>query len=547
MVIVNQNITLHSITLNFTSMGNRFLTALCLCMTFAMGYAQAPSSPPTNINIDKFYTKYMQYRGIEIVSSDKTPDSCMTQVYNQVEAITDLVDDEVVEALAKNKVRVAVAGRYEGITEFPDYGIKTPSSDIIIRGVGGKVGLPTFCAEENVLAYQIDPNFAEDIFVKSFGLTLFEQGVFAVHPDAKIALNRLYNDAKTSGRFEGTYAMTSAEEYLAEGVQDWFDVNCEAPLPNGEHNWVNTRADLKKYDKGLYDFIGKYIAIPQRHISKHPLVNLYKKDDKKAYAKLHEEKKLNIDVPNCVVEKVGKELAEKLNLDTKFYKKHVNSNGIHILSSDRVPDSCLAQAHKTVYCMTAMLPQEVLDAMTRVHTRVVVMAKDEVTIDVPEHNSLKHDKKINWNLRARGLGGTLEEPITSCAEENVMAYAWDKYHAEDILIHEFSHSIHLIGILQVDPTINGQLKDLLNQAKAEGKWHDTYGGTVFEEYWAEGVQNWFNVNAETPYPDGKHNQMNTREEMKKYDPRLYALISKYFPETNAQIGKHRKENKYKIK
>ena len=175
------------------------------------------------------------------------------------------------------------------------------------------------------------------------------------------------------------------------------------------------------------------------------------------------------------------------------------------------------------------------------------MGRKEVTIEVPEHRNLARDRSLNWNLRARGLGGTVQEPITSCAEENVMAYPWDKYHAEDILIHEFSHSIHLVGIVQVDPTINQQLKDLLAKARAEGKWENTYAGTVFEEYWAEGVQNWFNVNAETPYPDTKHNPVNTREELKRYDPGLYALIAKYFPETNAQIGKHKKENLYHIK
>ena len=47
-----------------------------------------------------------------------------------------------------------------------------------------------------------------------------------------------------------------------------------------------------------------------------------------------------------------------------------------------------------------------------------------------------------------------------------------------------------------------------------------------------------------PYPDGKHNYVNTREELKEYDPGLYALLSEYFPDTPLQISKHKKVNEY---
>ena len=506
---------------------------------------------PEGLGLPQYYTKYATAGGMHILASDKAPDSCMVRVCEQIDAITDALSSEVKNALAKKQLRVVVMGRYEGITQLPEFknypGIE-PYWDIHKRGWGADKDLPVMlCAEENVLAYQIDPNYAEDILVSSMAKTIFSLGISEVNPNAEKQLTDLYNNAKAAGKWQNTTAATSMLEYWAEGVQDWFDVNAEAPLPNGAHNWVNTREDLKRYDAPLYDFINRYISSDTKFVSRHPKVNLYKKDDKKAYAKLNKEKKLNIDVPACTVETVSASLAERLNLDTSFYKKYVNSNGIHILSSDQVPDACLEQAHKTIYCMTSMLPREVLDAMTRVNTRVVVMGQKEVTIQVPEHSNLSRDRSMNWNLRARGLGGTLHEPITSCAEENVMAYAWDKYHAEDILIHEFSHSIHLIGILQVDPTINQQLKDLLAKARAEGKWENTYAGSEYAEYWAEGVQNWFNVNAETPQPDTKHNQINTREELRRYDPALYELIAKYFPETNAQIGKHKKENLYNYK
>ena len=227
-----------------------------------------------------------------------------------------------------------------------------------------------------------------------------------------------------------------------------------------------------------------------------------------------------------------------------FYKKYLDANGIAITASWRVPDSAMVQAWKVVKFMTNKLPANVLNAMIKVKTRVTVMARYEGTTDVPEHAHLKADTTLNWDVRARGLGGDLELPLTSCAEENLLAYQIDKYHAEDILIHEFAHSIHLIGIIQVDTTINNILEKYLKMAEAEGKYKNTYARTDIYEYWAEGVQDWFNVNAEVAKPDGKHNQLNTREELKIYDPRLYELISRYFDDFKENPSRHLYQNLY---
>ena len=53
------------------------------------------------------------------------------------------------------------------------------------------------------------------------------------------------------------------------------------------------------------------------------------------------------------------------------------------------------------------------------------------------------------------------------------------------------------------------------------------------------------VNAEVPKPDGKHNQVNTRKELKAYDRGLYDILSEFFPATNEQISCHKYINKYR--
>nr|WP_321406821.1 hypothetical protein [uncultured Carboxylicivirga sp.] len=232
-----------------------------------------------------------------------------------------------------------------------------------------------------------------------------------------------------------------------------------------------------------------------------------------------------------------------LKLDP-FYKKYANINGIHIMSSWRVPDSAFVKACEIIDFMTADLPDDVLNQMVKVGARLGIMARYEGTTDIPEHAHLANDTTINWDVRARGLGGDMDLPLTTCAEENLLCYQIDKYHAEDITIHEFAHAIHLIGIAPIDSTFNDTLQKLLDNAIAKGKYKNTYAATNLYEYWAEGVQNWFNVNAEVAKTDGKHNWVNTRDDMKKYDPDLYELVSKYFSDFKQSPSCHSAENLY---
>ena len=114
-----------------------------------------------------------------------------------------------------------------------------------------------------------------------------------------------------------------------------------------------------------------------------------------------------LDIPECVVTTPP----DSLNLDP-FYKKYVDVNGIALISSWRVPDSAFVAAHRTLYAMTSMLPEAVLDSMVNRGTRVAIMARYEGTTDIPEHHDLINDTTLNWDLRARGLGGDLNLPLT---------------------------------------------------------------------------------------------------------------------------------------
>ena len=195
-----------------------------------------------------------------------------------------------------------------------------------------------------------------------------------------------------------------------------------------------------------------------------------------------------------------------------------------MIASGEVSDRAIAVAADTVNGMLSKR-HDVAEALVKLNVRVAVMAPDELTTDIPEHSDLQ--PKDYWDKRARGLGATVARLVCSCAEENLLGYPDDRYHGESILIHEFAHTVHL-GLTQVEPDFDAKLKTLYEAALGDGLWNRTYAATNPSEYWAEGVQSWFDANRESEAPNGIHNHVNTREELMAYDPDLAALIATVF-------------------
>jgi hypothetical protein len=201
-----------------------------------------------------------------------------------------------------------------------------------------------------------------------------------------------------------------------------------------------------------------------------------------------------------------------------FYKKYVSCKGLPILSSEKVPDAALVWANTLINQMLADRP-DIRKALIEADVRFVVIGAKEQTTDVPEYSHLK--PKEFWDQRARGLGGR----VVSCGEENLLCYPVDRYDDENILIHEFAHTIHGIALKRIDKEFDQKLKRLYEQALVKGLWKGTYAGSNRSEYWAEAVQSYFDANRQNNY---NHNHVNTREELQAYDPDLARLVAEVF-------------------
>ena len=220
-----------------------------------------------------------------------------------------------------------------------------------------------------------------------------------------------------------------------------------------------------------------------------------------------------------------------------FYQKYIETEGLYVTSSGKVSDEALLKACDIISLMLAKRP-DVKAHMVKKGCHVMIIGKDEETCDLPEfaHICNCEDSIKYWNWRARGFGGAPEDEFSSsCGEENLLALPQDKYVGENILIHEFAHLVHTVGIVGVEPDFNERLEALRQNAIRKGLWEKTYAVSNKEEYFAECVQSFFNCNRYAEPANGVHNWVNRRTKLKAYDPDMYRLLQEYFYEIEIPI------------
>ena len=213
-----------------------------------------------------------------------------------------------------------------------------------------------------------------------------------------------------------------------------------------------------------------------------------------------------------------------------FYKQHIVADGLVVAGSEKVSLYALREAGYLANKMLANRPDVMRDLWEKRKMFVAVMAYCELQTDLPDCRGMS----LWWAYRARGLGS---RPV-SCGEENLLDLKGDPYKGENIFIHEFAHGIH--SVLGED--FNVRLRELYDQAKQSGR----FGGYAIDggvaEFWAEGVQTWFECNGRKRPKSGRGSDsftvlgpqgelvchLTTREQLKTYCPELARLLDSTF-------------------
>jgi hypothetical protein len=211
-----------------------------------------------------------------------------------------------------------------------------------------------------------------------------------------------------------------------------------------------------------------------------------------------------------------------------FYGKYLDGAGIPVLSSARVSDQALTSACVLVVRM-ASARADVRQTMMGQGMRVAVIARDEVTTDIPEYRNLYTTFPDGKWDELRGVGATLAIPVSSVGEENLLCLASDKYAGRSVLVQSFATAV-LLGLEATDATFEPRLQAAYDATVAAGRWKDTFALLNPIEYYVEGVEDWFEADIEASPANGTHNEINTRPELVDYDPALAALVAETMPD-----------------
>ncbi len=212
-----------------------------------------------------------------------------------------------------------------------------------------------------------------------------------------------------------------------------------------------------------------------------------------------------------------------------FYRKTVDVKGLTVAASGDVADEALQRTYEIVTRMLAGRP-DILEAMAKHGTRLIIIGKDQVYTDMPEYRN--HPNPAYQNERVRGTGGL---SVTSFGEENLLNLAGDRYDDESIGVHEFCHTIDA-ALRSIDPGWRQRLSETYRKAMDKGLWKYAYAASNPGEYWAEICQSYFDCNRVNNW---NHNGIATREQLKRYDPEGYELVKTTFKLSPEQDWRYR--------
>jgi predicted metalloprotease with PDZ domain len=455
-----------------------------------------------------FYKKYIDVKGMPVVASAEVADEALQRTYYLVTHLLAGRPD-ILEAMVKNGTRLIIIGKDQVYTDMPEYrNHPNPAyQNERVRGTGG-FDITSF-GEENLLNLPLDRYDDESIAVHEFCHTI-DSALRRIDPTWRERLNQTYRAAIDKGLWKYAYTASNQAEYWAEICQSYFDCN---RINNWNHAAIGTREQLRLYDPEGYNLVKTTFNLsPQNDWRYQPL-----------------RWQPSVTPPPV-----------KFKIDP-YYTKFTYAREFTVLGSKQVRDEALLRANDIVRKMFAYR-HDVLKAMIADGARLVVLGREEKLSDLPEFKEAR--TKAGFD-EVRYLDYTPALKLMVVPEENVLCLPGEPFAGKCMVVSVFAKALHQVTgsrpvipnfdqrrdkqqyelrVKRLDVEFDQQLKKAYDGAVGKGLWKGTAAARDRVEYWAAGVEAYFDAAGDGQPPHNADRPITTREALKAYDPELYALV-----------------------
>jgi hypothetical protein len=416
---------------------------------------------------------------------------------------------DIREAMIKNGTRLIILGKDQVYTDMPEYrNVRNPEyQNERVRGTGG-FDITSF-GEENLLNLPLDRYDDESIAVHEFCHTI-DAGLRRIDPTWRQRLGQTYRNAVGKGLWKNAYTGSNQAEYWAEICQSYFDCNRSN---NWNHAAIATREQLKQYDPNGYDLVRTTFKLtPEKDWRYQPL-----------------------RVQPSVVPPPA-----RFKIDP-YYTKFTYAREFTVLGSKEVRDEALLKANDIIRKMFAYR-HDVLKALIGDGVRLVVLARQEKLSDLPEFRDARNEAGFD---EVRYLDYTQKLKLLVVPEENVLGLPKEPFAGKCMVISVLAKALyHVTGsrpaitdrdrrpdrqqyelrVKRLDIEFDHALGKVYENALSKGLWQGTATARNRVEYWAAGVEAYFDAAGDGEPPNLADRPITTRELLKAYDPSLFALV-----------------------
>jgi hypothetical protein len=464
----------------------------------------------------RFYGKHIDVKGMPVVASPIVDNAALQRTYSIVTHMLAGRPD-VLQAMVKNGMYLIIIGKDQVYTDMPEN--RNHPNPVFqnerVRGTGGK---PTSFGEENLLTLPIDRYDDESIGVHEFCHTI-DGALRSVDSTWTARRNAAFQRATREKRlWEYSYAGSNPGEYWGEVCQTYFDTQ---RVNNWNHNFVGTREQLRDYDPEGYELARKAFNLtPENDWRYTPMRKLP-----------------NVTPPPA-----------RFGIDP-WYTKFTWAREFTVVGR-AASDSAMLRANDVVRKMFAYR-HDILKALIADGVKLVVLGRNERIADLPEYKRLAD--KFGIDVLARSHDYTPAMKLIVVPEENVTGDPRNDRNGDNGVIRGFARALYFVTatrpvdtatsrgpsqqyelrVTRMDVRFDRRLDSLHKAATAAGKWKNTAAVHDRVEYWTRGVLAYFDAAGQHAPPLDTGYPVATREELRTYDPGLFALVE----ETMAYKGK----------